>query len=66
MAPKEVMGSEEVAELLGVDKVTVQRRARAGKLPCVRIGRRWVFYRHVLEEWLEARMRENVKGDDDA
>jgi excisionase family DNA binding protein len=64
MALKEVLGVEEVAELLGVSVATVQRRARDGKLPAVRVGRRWVFYRHVLEDWLERRMRNNVKGKD--
>ena len=57
----EVLDSEQVAVMLGVERVTVQRLAKAGKLPAARVGKKWVFFRHVLEEWLEKRMRENVR-----
>lgn len=48
----EVMTAEEVAEYLGLAVETIYRKARAGEIPAVRIGRRWRFIRETLEDWL--------------
>ena len=37
----ELLGTEEVARLLGVGQVTVWRWCREGALPCAKIGRKW-------------------------
>ena len=49
---------EEVAERLGVRKQWVWAQARAGRIPCVRLGR----YRRFREEALEAWIR-NLEGN---
>jgi excisionase family DNA binding protein len=49
---EELLGTEEVAEYLGVGQVTVYRWCREGSLPCVKIGRRWRVRRRALEEFI--------------
>jgi excisionase family DNA binding protein len=48
----QLLGTEEVAEYLGVGPVTVYRWCREGSLPCVKIGRRWRIRREALEEFV--------------
>ena len=50
---------EEVAERLGVRKQWVWAQARAGRIPCVRLGR----YRRFREEALDAWIRGLEAGD---
>lgn len=46
------LDSEDAAKLLGVHAATVQRMARAGKLPCVKVGKLWRFSVHELDAWV--------------
>ncbi len=50
----EILTAEEVAEFLRVPLLTVQRQAKAGRLPGRRIGKQWRFSRTVLLEWIAA------------
>ncbi|MGH3146411.1 MAG: helix-turn-helix domain-containing protein [Rubrobacter sp.] len=49
---EELLGTEEVADYLGVGQVTVYRWCREGALPCIKIGRRWRIRRDALEEFV--------------
>ena len=49
----EVMTVSEVAEYLRVNPQTVYRKAKAGELPAVRIGRAIRFRRSELDAWLK-------------
>jgi excisionase family DNA binding protein len=49
---EELIGTEEVAEYLGVGQVTVYRWCREGSLPCIKIGRSWRVRRQALEEFV--------------
>ncbi len=55
---QEVMNSGETAAFLRVNRDTVIREARAGRLPGRRIGKEWRFSRTALLEWL-------ARGPDD-
>ena len=48
----DVMTVSEVAEYLRVNPQTVYRKAKAGELPAVRIGRAIRFRRAELDQWL--------------
>src|SRR5918997_4265304 len=48
----QLLGTEEVAEYLGVGPVSVYRWCREGSLPAVKIGRRWRVRREALEEFV--------------
>ncbi len=49
---EDLLGTEEVAEYLGVGQVTVYRWCREGSLPCLKIGRRWRVRREALGEFV--------------
>ena len=49
----DVMTVTEVAEYLRVNPQTVYRKAKAGELPAVRIGRAIRFRKAELEEWMK-------------
>lgn len=48
-----LLSDEQAGELLGLHPKTVQRLARAGELPAVRIGRYWRYRASVLNEWID-------------
>lgn len=49
----EVMTVSEVAQYLRINPQTVYRKAKAGELPAVRIGRAIRFRRSELDSWLK-------------
>ena len=49
----DVMTVTEVAEYLRVNPQTVYRKAKAGELPAVRIGRAIRFRKAELDEWMK-------------
>ena len=48
----EILTPQEAADLLRVSLLTVQRQAKAGRLPGRRVGKEWRFSRSVLLEWI--------------
>lgn len=44
--------AQELADMLGLHVQSVYAGARAGEIPCRRIGRRYVFVRAAIEAWL--------------
>jgi excisionase family DNA binding protein len=46
--------SEKAAELLGIHLKTLQRMARSGRIPAVRIGKFWRFRKSDLDSWVRA------------
>lgn len=54
---KELLSAEEVADYLGVGPVTVYRWCREGRLPCLKVARRWRIRREALDEFLKGMER---------
>ena len=54
-APPEVLNVEQVAALLGLNRNTVYDAANRGEIPHRRIGRRLIFSRAAVLEWLAAK-----------
>ncbi|NLO07405.1 MAG: helix-turn-helix domain-containing protein [candidate division WS1 bacterium] len=54
MAQDEVMNVEEVADLLGFHPEYVREMARTGRIPGVKVGRKWRFVREQVIDWLKA------------
>src|ERR687892_3906 len=50
----EILTAQEAADFLRVPLLTVQRQAKAGRLPGRRVGKQWRFARSVLLEWMAA------------
>ena len=70
----EILTPQEAADFLRVSLLTVQRQAKAGRLPGRRVGKEWRFSRSVLLEWvgsgpdrhdLELYSRTESDADDD-
>jgi molybdopterin-binding protein len=53
--PVQTIDVEEAAALLHMNPKRVQSLARAGKLPAVRLGRRWLFHRDRIEAMLRGK-----------
>src|SRR5215217_1445543 len=49
---KDLLGANDVAELLGVKESTVWRWCREGNLPCLKVGKYWRVRREALEDFL--------------
>ena len=49
-----LLSERQVSQLLGLHAKTVQRMARRGELPAIRIGRYWRFRASELNAWLES------------
>ena len=52
----------EAAELLRVHPKTVQAMARAGKVPCLRLGKYWRFRKSALEGWVDEQLQSSQQS----
>jgi len=48
-----LLSDTQVGKLLGLHPKTVQRLARAGEIPSIRIGRKWRYRATELNRWVE-------------
>ncbi len=56
----DLLGAEDVAGLLGVKESTIWRWCREGRLPCLKVGKRWRVRREALEDFLRERERSST------
>jgi excisionase family DNA binding protein len=54
MIDETFLTTEEVLEYLQVNLRTVYRLIKAGKIPAVRVGRRWRFRKRDIDAWLDS------------
>lgn len=52
MVEKDVMNTEEAAAFLGINPYDLRRYARRGVIPARKLGKRWLFHKPHLVEWL--------------
>jgi len=57
-----LLGVPEAAELLRVHPKTLQALARAGTVPCVRMGKYWRFRASVLDAWVRERLESDHRS----
>lgn len=50
-----IIPAESVAAMLGLSVRSVYAAARAGQLPARRVGRRFIFCRETIAEWVRCR-----------
>jgi len=53
MTLKEVMNTFEAAAFLGISPHDLRRYARRGMIPARKLGKRWLFHKPHLVEWLK-------------
>ena len=51
MTPKLTYSVEEAAQRIGVGKNTIYALAKAKKIPCIQIGRRYVINAQMFDDW---------------
>ena len=51
MTPKLTYSVEEAAQRIGVGRNTIYALAKAGKIPTIRIGRRYVINAELYDSW---------------
>ncbi|MBN1495942.1 MAG: helix-turn-helix domain-containing protein [Spirochaetes bacterium] len=56
------MNTKEVAEYLGINEKQVYALIKAGKMPCTRVTGKWVFPKHIIDEWIESNTRTSFKS----
>jgi excisionase family DNA binding protein len=49
----ELLGAEDVAQMVGVKETTIYRWCKEGKLPCLKVGKHWRIRREALEDFLK-------------
>ena len=49
---KDMMNTKEVAEYLRINEKRVYSLIKAGRIPCTRITGKWVFPKHIIDEWI--------------
>ena len=52
----DVLNAEQAAAYMKVNKRTLYKLAKEGKIPAIRIGREWRFSRAALEKYVRARV----------
>jgi len=50
--PEKLLTVEEVAGYLKIDRITVYRMLARKKIPAIRVGGQWRFYRKMIDAWL--------------
>jgi excisionase family DNA binding protein len=63
MEKKEVLSAEEAAQFLGLNPDDVRRYARKGMMPARKVGKRWLFHKAHLIEWLKGNTHLNVEAE---
>lgn len=49
------MNTGEVAKYLRVSRSLIYRMAREGQIPALKVGRKWLFRKETIEQWLSER-----------
>jgi len=59
---QKIMTVEEVARYLSLVPATIYRKARAGEIPAVKMGKCWRFPKDTLDSWLNNKAINNSHG----
>jgi excisionase family DNA binding protein len=58
---EEAVNSRTAAAFLGIHYKTLERMARLGQVPAMKLGKEWQFLLSLLSEWRELQMNSNLK-----
>ena len=65
MEEKEIMTVKQLAEYLQMDEHTVNKLARSGQIPSLKIAGQWRFKKDVIDNWISEkalkRLTQNTK-----
>src|SRR4030042_6655772 len=61
----ELMNTKEVAEYLDIHEKQVYALIKAKRIPCTRVTGKWIFPKHLIDEWIAIKAQESVAGEKD-
>ena len=61
---KDFMTTDQVAKMLNLNYYTVIKYAKENRLPAVKIGRKWIFNRGTLEDYLKQKTMSNISKNE--
>ncbi len=61
-ASEPLIDANAAAKILSTSPVTVRRKAVAGEIPAMKIGRVWRFKVSVLQRWIDDGMQRNLEA----
>lgn len=61
LSSEEAVNSRTAAAFLGIHYKTLERMARMGQVPAMKLGKEWQFLLSLLSEWRELQMNSNLK-----
>jgi excisionase family DNA binding protein len=64
MTMAELLTTNQVQDLLSVDRTTIYRMAQGGQLPAIRVGKQWRFDQAEIERWLRLQTASTAPGSD--
>jgi len=53
----EILTTESLAKYLHMNSQVIARLAREGKIPGYKLGKKWLFKKSIIDEWLEKKIR---------
>ena len=56
----DLMNTKEVADYLGIHEKQVYALIKAGKLPCTRVTGKWLFPKHLIDDYITRMAEESV------
>lgn len=61
MSSTDTLVLRDAAHLLHMGPDALRKKTRAGHIPATKIGKRWIYSRPLLMEWIAERSRQNLK-----
>lgn len=62
MAEEQVFTVQELASYLRMKPVTIYKHAKAGKLPCFKVGANWRFKKSTIDRWISEQEEHETAG----
>ena len=59
----EILTVKQLASYLQMDKHTIYRLAKSGKIPAMKIGAEWRFKKNLIDKWIEKKSISNIKKE---
>jgi excisionase family DNA binding protein len=63
MAEDTVFTVQEVASYLRMQPVTIYKHAKAGKLPCFKVGANWRFKKATIDRWIAEQEEQETRNN---
>ena len=61
-----LMDIVEVANYMGIHKITLYRLIKENKIPAFKVGRQWRFKKELLEHWIQENTNSHAKSSKSA